>query len=98
MDKFSPYLTSVKLATSIVIDSSNMQIEKENVIPIKKNNKVKRKNLLFKKIVFKKGDNISNLISGYFDDKKNLKKFMNFNSKLPDGFKKILNLLENLSS
>ena len=26
------------------------------------------------------------------------KKFMNFNSKLPDGFKKILNLLENLSS
>ena len=26
------------------------------------------------------------------------KKWMNFNSELPDGFKKILNLLENLSS
>ena len=65
---------------------------------------MEKKNIKFKKI---NNDFFNNLnkLSGQALHAETLgfthpktKKFMNFNSKLPDGFKKILNLLENLSS
>jgi len=63
-----------------------------------------KKNIKFKKInndFFIKLNNLSGQALhaktlGFVHPKK--KKWMNFNSELPDGFKKILNLLENLSS
>ena len=63
-----------------------------------------KKNIKFKKInndFFIKLNNLSGQALhaktlGFIHPKK--KKWMNFNSELPDGFKKILNLLENLSS
>ena len=63
-----------------------------------------KKNIKFKKInndFFNKLNSLSGQALhaktlGFIHPKK--KKWMNFNSELPDGFKKILNLLENLSS
>ena len=63
-----------------------------------------KKNIKFKKInndFFNKLNSLSGQALhaktlGFIHPKK--KKWMNFSSKLPDGFKKILNLLENLSS
>ena len=63
-----------------------------------------KKNIKFKKINNDFFNNLNNLSGqalhaktlGFIHPKK--KKWMNFSSKLPDGFKKILNLLENLSS
>jgi 23S rRNA pseudouridine1911/1915/1917 synthase len=63
-----------------------------------------KKNIKFKKInndFFNKLNNLSGQALhaktlGFVHPKK--KKWMNFNSELPDGYKKILNLLENLSS
>ena len=63
-----------------------------------------KKNIKFKKInndFFNRLNNLSGQALhaktlGFVHPKK--KKWMNFNSELPDGYKKILNLLENLSS
>jgi len=63
-----------------------------------------KKNIKFKKInndFFNRLNNLSGQALhaktlGFIHPKK--KKWMNFNSELPDGYKKILNLLENLSS